>query len=95
MTYRSTHGFHGLLAAEVLGEAEVDHFDAGGVVLVREHEVLRLDVPVRDVLSVQVLQRAQQLVHDHRRLPLRKVLPLQDEVEKLASFTVPINGRRC
>lgn len=32
------------MAGEVLAEAEVDHFDATGVALALEHEVLGLDV---------------------------------------------------
>lgn len=42
--YGAAHGGHGVLAGEVLAEAEVDHFDAAGVALALEHEVLRLDV---------------------------------------------------
>lgn len=43
-TYGATHGGHGVLAGEVLAEAEVNHFDAAGVALALEHEVLGLDV---------------------------------------------------
>ena len=56
LTYGATHGLHGLLARKVFGEAEVNHFDARRVALGRQHKVLGLDVPMANVLRVQVYQ---------------------------------------
>ena len=53
-TYRTTHCLHSLLPGEVLREAEIDHLDTSRVVLAGEHEVLRLDVPVTNVLTMEV-----------------------------------------
>ena len=77
------------MAGEVLRKAEVDHFDAAGVVLASEHKVLGLDVAMADVLSVQVDQCGEKLVHDQCCLTFAQVLALDDEVEQLATFTVP------
>ena len=56
LTYRTTHGLHGLLAGKVFREAEVDHFDAGWVALIGKHKVFWLDVSVANVLRVQIDQ---------------------------------------
>ena len=77
------------MAGEVLRKAEVDHFYAAGVVLASEHEVLGLDVAMADVLSMQVDQCGEKLVHDQCCLTFAQVLALDDEVEQLATFTVP------
>lgn len=46
------------------------------------------DLPVRDVVVVEVHECAQQLLHDQRGLALSQVLPFQDKVEKLAAAAV-------
>jgi hypothetical protein len=47
------------------------------------------NLPVRDVVVVEVHEGAQQLLHDQRGLALGQVLAFQNEVEKLASTAVP------
>ena len=93
-TYRSAHGLHGLLAGEVLREAKIDHLDAAGVIFACEHEVLGLDVAMADVLPVEVDQCREQLMHDQSCFPLAQVLALDDEVEQLSTFAVPVNIRK-
>ena len=88
-TYRSTHGFHCVACREVLGEAEIDHFDARGVLYAGQHKVFGLDVSVTDLLVVEVRQRGQELMHDHGCLALGQMLALQNEVEELAALAVP------
>ena len=94
LAYRSAHGLHGLLAGEVLRKAEVNHLDATGVVFASEHKVLGLDVAMADVLSVQVDQRGQQLVHNEGRFSLAQVLPFDDEVEQLSSFAISVEVKK-
>jgi len=82
------------LTRKVFGKAEVNHFDAVGVIFARQHEVFRLDIAVADPLAVQVHQSRQELSHDQGRLSLAQMLPLDDEVEKLASLAVPTGDSR-
>jgi hypothetical protein len=77
----ATHGGHGLVIGKVLGESEVDHFDASEVVLLVDHEVLRLDVSVGDLVVVQVLEGTEQLLHDEGGHLLAQVLAFDDVVE--------------
>jgi hypothetical protein len=42
------------LAREIFGKTEVDHFDAGRVILASKHEILRLDIAMANVLPMQV-----------------------------------------
>jgi hypothetical protein len=53
---RATHGRHGLLLREIFAETEINHLDASEVVGLVEHEVLRLDVSMRNVFAVKVVQ---------------------------------------
>ena len=50
MYYRATGGAHYRLPRVVLGEAEVDEFDAGRVALALQHKVLWLDVSINEIL---------------------------------------------
>mmetsp|Transcript_154079 Transcript_154079/g.493890 ORF Transcript_154079/g.493890 Transcript_154079/m.493890 type:complete len:438 (+) Transcript_154079:190-1503(+) len=56
-------GLHGLARGVVLREPEVDDLDLGLPGLVLEQKVLRLDIPVRVALGVQVSHGAQNLLH--------------------------------
>lgn len=80
-TYRATHCLHSLLSGKVLRKAKINHFDAIRVILAGKHEILRLDVSMADVLSVQVSERRKKLMHDQRCLPLAQMLPLDDKME--------------
>mmetsp|Transcript_22684 Transcript_22684/g.35057 ORF Transcript_22684/g.35057 Transcript_22684/m.35057 type:complete len:354 (-) Transcript_22684:144-1205(-) len=82
-----TRGAAGLLhlphLGDVAGEAEVGDLDVGVVLPRGQQQVLRLQVPVHDVVGVQVVQRAQQQGHQVARLLLRVLLLLHDAVEQL------------
>ena len=82
------------MTGEVLREAKVDHLDAAGVIFACEHKVLGLDVAMADVLPVEVDQCREQLMHDQSCFPLAQVLALNDEVEQLSTFAVPVNIRK-
>jgi hypothetical protein len=47
---------------------------------------------VADIVTVQVDQGTEQLLHDHRSLSFTQVLPLKDKVKKFTAFAVPIFG---
>lgn len=76
------------MPGEIFAETEVNHFDAGGIVLLFKHEVLRLNVSVRDVVIVQVHQCGEQLLHYVSCLPFRQVLSLNYEIKKFAAAAV-------
>jgi hypothetical protein len=44
------------LLREIFAETEINHLDASEVVGLVEHEVLRLDVSMRNVFAVKVVQ---------------------------------------
>lgn len=67
------------------GEAEVDDLEGEGR-LVHEEEVLGLEIPVGDVLSVAVVDGVEGLLEDLACFQLRKASLLGEEVEKLASL---------
>ena len=89
-TYRAAHSLHGLLAGEVFRQAKINHLDTGGVAFASKHEVLRLDVAMTDVLSMEVDECREQLVHDHCCLFLAQMLSLKNEMEEFTSFAVPV-----
>lgn len=80
---------HGLvLVLQRLREPEVNHLNAFQVVWLREHEVLRLDITMRNALAVEVLEGLEKLFHDIRRLVLAQKLVVDDILEQFAAFAV-------
>ncbi|GIX65340.1 colanic acid biosynthesis glycosyltransferase WcaI [Babesia caballi] len=76
------------LRQELLGpaqrrEAKVRQLDGGRLALVREQNVLRLDVAVDDAALVQVRHDLQQLADDAVRVRLGEAVPLVDQVVQL------------
>mmetsp|Transcript_28431 Transcript_28431/g.80030 ORF Transcript_28431/g.80030 Transcript_28431/m.80030 type:complete len:305 (+) Transcript_28431:1003-1917(+) len=64
--------------AEVLGHAKIGQLDLDvGFVVIDQQDVLRLDVPVDDVVLVQALEGAQHLVGDSGRLGFREPRPVE------------------
>mmetsp|Transcript_7992 Transcript_7992/g.22301 ORF Transcript_7992/g.22301 Transcript_7992/m.22301 type:complete len:508 (+) Transcript_7992:124-1647(+) len=84
-------GLHWLARGVVLREPEVDDLDLGLPGLVLEQEVLRLDIPVRIALGVQVSHGAQNLLHVPGHVLLAKGAALMlfgllnDTVEELTA----------
>jgi len=78
--------------SEFGGCAEVDDLDFRILVVLVKQEVLGLEVPVHDVLAVDVVERGEHLLHDVGRVPLAEVLLLCDLVEELTSETKPNKG---
>lgn len=69
-------------------EAKVDDFDFGAVGRVREENVLGLEVAVDDALAVDVLNGADEGLHEEAGLALGEVDSLADAVEELAAVEV-------
>lgn len=86
---RAAHGVHRLvLVLQRLREPEVNHLNAFKVIWLREHEVLRLDITMRNALAVEVLEGLEKLFHDIRRLVLAQKLVVDDILEQFAAFAV-------
>lgn len=47
-----------------------------------------------DVLAMEVDESAEELVHDHGGLALSQMFPMQDEVEELSPFAVPLHTHK-
>lgn len=80
------HG-HELVLIHLFSQTEIYQLDMRLVIGFVEQKVLRFDVSVADVILVQVDQRVEGLLHDHRGLGFGKSFRLRDMEEKLASLT--------
>mmetsp|Transcript_98760 Transcript_98760/g.178311 ORF Transcript_98760/g.178311 Transcript_98760/m.178311 type:complete len:257 (-) Transcript_98760:67-837(-) len=74
---------------ELAGQAKVDDLQRRLLygVLVREQEVLRLEVPMTDFGGVHIANAPQDLLHHDRSLNLCEALEFYDAVEKLSTCT--------
>eukprot|EP00345_Euplotes_harpa_P011802 CAMPEP_0168341174 /NCGR_PEP_ID=MMETSP0213-20121227/14506_1 /TAXON_ID=151035 /ORGANISM="Euplotes harpa, Strain FSP1.4" /LENGTH=82 /DNA_ID=CAMNT_0008347559 /DNA_START=468 /DNA_END=713 /DNA_ORIENTATION=- len=70
---------------EIVGEAEVDQFQIRVFVLRLEHEVLRLEVSVRDPVLVAVEDGLEDLAEERGRHLLAEEVLLNDPVEQLSA----------
>jgi hypothetical protein len=55
--WRARHRMHRVLLREVLGQPEIYHLNACHIILLVKHEVLWLDISMRNLLAVQVVKR--------------------------------------
>ena len=51
-----------------------------------QHNILRLDIPVQNVLLMNVTNRIQQVTHNERSTLLRKFLPIFYDIIKLTAL---------
>ena len=81
---------HGVSLRIVLAEAKIYHFNAAEIVALEKHEILRLDVPMRNLLGMQIFKRCKQLVHDQGRNIFRQMLLFNNVIEKFTAITISI-----
>mmetsp|Transcript_65300 Transcript_65300/g.181581 ORF Transcript_65300/g.181581 Transcript_65300/m.181581 type:complete len:487 (-) Transcript_65300:174-1634(-) len=76
-----------LIGLEGTGQAEVDNLEVGLLYRIRRHEdeILGLQVAVAHVVLMHVINCADDLLHDNRRLHLCEVTRLDDAVEKFST----------
>lgn len=87
---RATHCVHGSALGIILRKTKIYHLDARKIILFVEHEVLRFDVSMWYLLTMQILQGWKQLFHDESGKILGQVLVFDDVLKELATLTVPI-----
>lgn len=85
---RATHGHHKVHAGEILRESEVNHLDLRQIVFLVEHEILWLDVSMRNLPLMQVVERREKLPHDRCGHVLSQELLVDDVLEEFAALAV-------
>ena len=87
---RATHCVHGSTLGIILWKTEIYHLDARKVIHFLEHKVLRFDVSMWYLLTMQILKRWKELFHNICGKVLGEVLVFDDVLKELATLTVPI-----
>jgi hypothetical protein len=83
---RPIHRIHSVLLWEIFGKPKVNHFYASQITYLGQHEVFWFDVPMRDLLWVQIFQSQEELFHDISWLLFRQVFLLNNVMEKLSTL---------
>ena len=82
----STHCVHGGLLRKIFGKPEINHFNACQIPLFVKHEILRLDVSMRDLFRVEIIQCWKKLLHNKSSVLLRQIFFLDDVMEKFSTL---------
>lgn len=85
---RATHCVHGSTLGIILWKTEIYHLDARKVIHFLEHKVLRFDVSMWYLLTMQILKGWKELFHNICGKVLGEVLVFDDVLKELATLTV-------
>jgi hypothetical protein len=85
---RAAHGAHRLVGLHDGGETKVDQLDLRVGRIVRQHDVLGLEIAVHNAARVQVLERGRHLPEVARCALLRVLALVDDAVEQVAARAV-------
>ena len=79
---------HRVLSRIIFGQTKINHFDAGHVIFLVKHEVLRFDIPMGNSFGVKIIQSSEQLLHDVRCHVFAKIFLFDDVVEEFSTLAI-------